>query len=75
VAEPGEIAGTLRFDWLTIDTGTPVLVAVGDTQCAVYSVINDPHEAGVFIDIVWLGDFNRDKSPLRRSGWSDVIKM
>ncbi|XP_061196255.1 sedoheptulokinase-like [Saccostrea echinata] len=45
VLNPGEKAGTLQFDWFSIKKGTPVLVALGDTQCAVYSVLSNPDEA------------------------------
>lgn len=46
VVEPGGKAGNLQFDWLAVKKGTPVLVALGDTQCAVYSILQNPHEAG-----------------------------
>lgn len=49
MAEPGKIAGDLQFDWFMIKRGTPVLVAVGDTQCAVYSILRNPNEAGMCI--------------------------
>lgn len=49
MAEPGKIAGDLQFDWFMIKRGTPVLVAVGDTQCAVYSILRNPNEAGMYL--------------------------
>lgn len=49
VVEPGGKAGDLQFDWLTVKKGTPVLVALGDTQCAVYSILRNPHEAGLLL--------------------------
>ncbi|XP_062582550.1 sedoheptulokinase-like [Saccostrea cucullata] len=45
VVNPGEQAGTLQFDWFRIKKRTAVLVALGDTQCAVYSVLSNPDEA------------------------------
>lgn len=46
VVKPGSKAGNLQFDWLAVKKDTPILVALGDTQCAVYSILRNPHEAG-----------------------------
>lgn len=51
VVKPGSKAGNLQFDWLAVKKDTPILVALGDTQCAVYSILRNSHEAGKFIVI------------------------
>lgn len=47
--EPGTIAGNLQYDWMGIPKGTPVLAALGDVQCAVFSVVSKATDAGLFI--------------------------
>ncbi|CAG2164862.1 unnamed protein product, partial [Oppiella nova] len=42
----GSIAGETQFNWLGIKTKTPVMVALGDMQCATYANLRDnPHTA------------------------------
>ncbi|CAG2162519.1 unnamed protein product, partial [Oppiella nova] len=44
VKKCGSIAGETQFNWLGIKTKTPVMVALGDMQCATYANLRDnPH--------------------------------
>lgn len=45
---PGHKAGTLQFEWCGISPGVTVLAALGDVQCAVYSVLKSQQDAGWF---------------------------
>lgn len=45
VKEVGSEAGTLKSDWFSIPQGIPVLVALGDLQCAIMSTIRDDKDA------------------------------
>ena len=42
----GQIAGAVQHEWCGIRAGTTVMAALGDVQCAVYSVIKSPQDAG-----------------------------
>jgi sugar (pentulose or hexulose) kinase len=42
----GHKAGVLQHDLLSIKAGTHILAALGDVQCAVYSVLTTPQDAG-----------------------------
>ena len=42
----GHKAGVLQHNLLSIKAGTHVLAALGDLQCAVYSVLKTPQNAG-----------------------------
>lgn len=39
----GSIVATLSDNWMGIAKGTPVYIPLGDTQCAIYSVLSGPH--------------------------------
>ncbi|XP_033730547.1 sedoheptulokinase-like [Pecten maximus] len=45
VAEPGHMAGNLQYDWMGIRKDTPILAALGDVQCAVFSVVSSASDA------------------------------
>ncbi|XP_014783795.1 sedoheptulokinase [Octopus bimaculoides] len=45
VKESGSSAGNLKCDWFSIPKGIPVLVALGDLQCAIRSTIKDKADA------------------------------
>ncbi|GAB1597755.1 sedoheptulokinase-like isoform X1 [Argonauta hians] len=45
VTEDGSWAGTLKSDWCSIPKGIPVLVALGDLQCAIRSTMRDSTDA------------------------------
>ena len=46
VAAPGSRAGSLQYDWCGIPVGTPVLVGLGDVQCAARSTLSSESDAG-----------------------------
>ena len=46
VAAPGSRAGCLQYDWCGIPVGTPVLVGLGDVQCAARSTLSSESDAG-----------------------------
>lgn len=45
VKDVGSEAGNLKTDWLCIPQGIPVLVGLGDLQCAIMSTIRDEKDA------------------------------
>ncbi|XP_060070078.1 sedoheptulokinase-like [Ylistrum balloti] len=45
VTESGHVAGNMQYGWMGIRKGTPVLAALGDVQCAVFSVVTSASEA------------------------------
>ncbi|CAG2250198.1 SHPK [Mytilus edulis] len=46
---PGHKAGTLQQEWCGISPGVTVLAALGDVQCAVYSVLKSQQDAVINI--------------------------
>ncbi|OWF44809.1 sedoheptulokinase-like [Mizuhopecten yessoensis] len=45
VQKPGHVAGNMQYDWMGISKGTPILAALGDVQCAVFSVVTGATDA------------------------------
>ena len=48
VSVPGSRVGSLQFDWCGIPVGVPVLVGLGDLQCAVLSGSTSETDAGMY---------------------------
>ncbi|KAL5016425.1 hypothetical protein ScPMuIL_006014 [Solemya velum] len=47
VVPSGGTAGTLAREWFGIPAGVPVLAGLGDLQCAMFSAIQESHEAAL----------------------------
>ncbi|CAG2104277.1 unnamed protein product, partial [Medioppia subpectinata] len=63
VKKSGSVAGETQFNWLGIEAKTPVLVALGDMQCATYANLRDnPNNAVLSISTSMQMSVLMDKS-------------